>query len=152
MDGRKPVFNVVYRAPTPEMRKAGIKVRGKKHRDTIYRIAEAHDKNPKVCDDPVDRDCYIITFYAYPNELDLMNKIYKAAIEVRECPFCGGEVELMYDHHCAGHGDFYKTAYMQCCNCGARSRGFVYNGYYGECTTELDAIEAWNSRVGGDST
>lgn len=150
MDGRKPIFNVVYRAPTPEKRRAGIKVYGKNHMNTVLRIAEAHRANPEVHDDPIERDCYIVTFYAYPDELNLMNKIYKAAIEVSQCPFCGGEVELRYDHNCGGHGDFYRTAYMQCCVCGARSRGFVYDGYYGETTTELDAIEAWNSRVKGE--
>lgn len=150
MNGHKSIFNVVYRAPTPEKRRAGIKICCKKNMNTILRIAEAHHANPEVHDDPIERDWYIVTFYAYPNELDLMNQIYKAAIEVSQCPFCGGEVELRYDCNHGGHGDSYKTAYMQCCNCGARSKGFVYDGYYGETTTELDAIEAWNSRVKGE--
>lgn len=147
MDGRKPIFNVVWQAPRPEKMRAGIKVCGKDHLDTILSIAKAHHANPEVHDDLVERDYYIVSFFAYSKELDLINKIYKAAIEVNNCPFCGGKVKLTYDDNCGGHGEFYKTAYMQCGNCGARSREFIYDGYYGEKTTELDAIEAWNNRI-----
>lgn len=153
MEGRKPIFNVVYRPPVPEKQKAGIKVIGEDHFNTIRSILEAHGcyNHRSVFPDANERDATIVMFYAYPEELNLINRIYKAAIEVRNCPFCGGNVKLTYEHNCGGHGDFYKTAYMQCYVCGARSRGFVYDGYYGETTTELDAIEAWNSRVGGEA-
>jgi Lar family restriction alleviation protein len=65
---------------------------------------------------------------------------------LKTCPFCGGEAGLNHVGESDGNIRFL-TAYVVCCDCGARTRSFIIDGYYGVMTTEDDAIEAWNRRV-----
>lgn len=56
-------------------------------------------------------------------------------IELKQCPFCGGEAELI------GLKDFNGKviiASVACESCGASTNNYA---------SEKEAIEAWNSRV-----
>ena len=75
-------------------------------------------------------------------------------IELKPCPFCGGEAKLRVSHH----GDFTGihvemiTCIDVCCkNCNAKSKmkyANVHNISYE--TADKEAIEAWNRRVDDD--
>ena len=52
-------------------------------------------------------------------------------MELKPCPFCGGEAEVLESDHSA-------TFYCWCDSC--ETRGNYYN-------TEAEAIEAWNTRT-----
>ena len=67
--------------------------------------------------------------------------------ELKPCPFCGGEAGLNYVGEMDGNIR-YLTAYVVCRGCGTRTRSFIVDGYYGVMTTEQDAVETWNRRVG----
>ena len=60
--------------------------------------------------------------------------------ELRECPFCGGEAELV------NYGLTGKFEVVQCVDCGARTRVFDPDIKRGE-----SVIEAWNRRASDDS-
>ena len=66
--------------------------------------------------------------------------------DIRACPFCGGVSGIRYEQRSGGRGEYYKTAHVECESCGARSKSYVCDGYYGMTTTEQDAIIAWNKR------
>ena len=58
--------------------------------------------------------------------------------ELRECPFCGGEAEIIpFDRKALGVWKFHFF-YVQCRLCSNGTHVFTY---------EIDAIEAWNRRV-----
>jgi hypothetical protein len=68
-------------------------------------------------------------------------------IELKPCPFCGGEAETyecetsndIYDIDTLGYVDteYYMVYGVGCCNCGC---------VIAEMKTEEKAIEAWNTR------
>ena len=51
--------------------------------------------------------------------------------ELKPCPFCGGEAELMV-------GKYYGTKWVECKTCHAESDAF---------DTRAEAIDAWNRRA-----
>ena len=63
------------------------------------------------------------------------------------CPFCGGDAEL-YDNMRLDGPCHYKTKFVRCKNCGARSKEFTVDGYYGEEPhPDSEIIGFWNNRV-----
>lgn len=58
-------------------------------------------------------------------------------IELKPCPFCGGEAELQSEPWSA----------VICANCRAMSHCFPHSGKY---SSDEKAIEAWNRRVDDD--
>lgn len=52
-------------------------------------------------------------------------------IELKPCPFCGGEAELVIDE------PFRGFTFVECHECGAR----------GSISKEREAIKAWNTRA-----
>ena len=139
-------IETVWRAPQFEYVNVGIEVNSKEHYyllDSILRAHHVEHNNVSDC---------IVKVRATRETLSKIQTIYNAAKDtISDCPFCGGTATLKYDNHCAGHGDYYSTAHVACCLCGARTKGFVYDGCYCEKTTELDAINAWNNRVKGET-
>ena len=70
----------------------------------------------------------------------------REGLRVNSCPFCGGPPDIRYNTECGGHGEYYKTVKIVCTRCGASTKSFVCDRYYGEKTDERDAIAAWNRR------
>ena len=66
-------------------------------------------------------------------------------MKIKNCPFCGGKAEVIEATHPDGNMH-YDECHVQCTECGARTREFTMNGYYG-WHTEDDAITAWNRRT-----
>ena len=73
--------------------------------------------------------------------------------ELKPCPFCGGEAELVKDRRQElGNNCYVKVVHVACRICGAQTRNLP--SYYA-CTedgnriighTPQDAIDAWNRR------
>ena len=62
------------------------------------------------------------------------------------CPFCAGDAVLKRFKEQDAQV-YFRCARVVCGDCGAGTRSFIVDGYYGVMTTEEDAIEAWNRRV-----
>ena len=58
--------------------------------------------------------------------------------ELKPCPFCGGEANLMHDHAGSGY------SYVMCGNCGLKSVSFIRSF---DRASDLDAIKYWNGRA-----
>lgn len=69
-------------------------------------------------------------------------------MKIKACPFCGHEAHAVKYMHRDGK-DRYEECHVECMNilCGARTKPFVTDGYYGLWNTEIDAIVAWNHRA-----
>lgn len=67
-------------------------------------------------------------------------------MEVKNCPFCGGEGMLTKKFVCVGHGDYCDEYFVTCKECKARGQSF--DDYLSEPLEKLicKAIEAWNRR------
>lgn len=61
-------------------------------------------------------------------------------MELKPCPFCGGNAIL--DHDCAGFG----ASYIRCERCGLESVHFIKSF---EIASDEQAIKYWNRRVNG---
>ena len=68
-------------------------------------------------------------------------------IELKPCPFCGGQAELVtgYQEHIL----FYDTkyVYVRCKNCKAETDSVNLSAYY---SAKDKAIENWNRRENND--
>jgi Lar family restriction alleviation protein len=63
--------------------------------------------------------------------------------ELKICPFCGGEAEILKDNECWGHGEFAKRVTIRCKKCSVRLSVSNLNS---EIAIKHKAIEAWNTR------
>lgn len=72
-------------------------------------------------------------------------------MKIKECPFCGHEAHAVKCMHGKGK-ERYEECHVECKNilCGARTKPFVTDGYFGLWNTEIDAIVAWNHRAKGE--
>lgn len=61
-------------------------------------------------------------------------------IELKPCPFCGGEGKVFFNDEACYHGG-KGTYYIVCAECASRGK----NG-----NDEQQAIEAWNRRISND--
>jgi Lar family restriction alleviation protein len=66
-------------------------------------------------------------------------------IELKPCPFCGGEAALMKRTECAGHGCYIPQVFVACKNCGAK--GGKADAYFDDGDLESIAVERWNRRA-----
>lgn len=68
-------------------------------------------------------------------------------MELKPCPFCGGEAVLIKRSACVGHGDYCNEFFVTCKKCHAR--GDVFDDYLCELHEKLarEATEAWNRRA-----
>ena len=62
-------------------------------------------------------------------------------MDLKPCPFCGGNAEL---RHTEGNSEYGKTAFVACLRCGANSRMVSLSFKY---SADEKAIEAWNRRA-----
>jgi Lar family restriction alleviation protein len=65
--------------------------------------------------------------------------------ELKPCPFCGGEAELVKAFPLDGQ-THYEVAKVRCSMCKCQTDDYILNGYYGSTDTVQDAFEAWNKR------
>lgn len=66
-------------------------------------------------------------------------------IELKPCPFCGGEA-ILYKEEIPDGKISYHTARIKCDNCGCATRQYIIDGYYGSTDTVEDCISTWNNR------
>ena len=60
-------------------------------------------------------------------------------MELKPCPFCGGDGGITFDAKSA-------IIFGSCYDCGARSQAFKFKGFPTD-GIYTDALEAWNRRV-----
>lgn len=68
-------------------------------------------------------------------------------MELKRCPFCGGEADLVRDY-----GRYGYFVYTECSVCGSRSRTFsdgTNKRVDWDSMPVQRAQQAWNRRVGG---
>lgn len=67
-------------------------------------------------------------------------------IELKPCPFCGGEAEMCYSN------DNHRRPYVQC-KFGSMltPQCAISHRYAWDYRTEEEAAEAWNRRAGGEN-
>ena len=71
-------------------------------------------------------------------------------MELKKCPFCGGEVYLEKSSRVYNKGKTEKAAFVRCMNCMARTGKVMLSDY--NCTShsreaEEKAVELWNRRI-----
>lgn len=64
-------------------------------------------------------------------------------VQLKPCPFCGGEAELKKDSYYAGAVKVERV-YCRCSNCGIATR--IYGPSIDYCATDR-VIKVWNTRV-----
>lgn len=68
-------------------------------------------------------------------------------LNIKKCPFCGGEPTLM-----STRGRYGFFAFVQCSFCGSQgktySMGKTRDDDWAESSASNNAIKAWNTRVG----
>lgn len=60
-------------------------------------------------------------------------------MNLKNCPFCGGEAEAVEIEVPGGDGTFYPEAFIRCMTAGCGVEGIL--------TTPADAVAAWNRRA-----
>ena len=71
---------------------------------------------------------------------DALKLIRNGGVEIKPCPFCGGDKVKTWQKTWKDGGENYNPFYeIHCLECGA--------GFNDIFETEEDAIERWNSRV-----
>ena len=71
-------------------------------------------------------------------------------MELRPCPFCGGEAKLKKGF--PGRQNGRKQALVQCRACGCRTPMFYQYEYESVSDVYAHAVEAWNRRTPGEQT
>jgi Lar family restriction alleviation protein len=67
-------------------------------------------------------------------------------MELKPCPFCGGEAKLLYGKPWQQKQNM-RSAFVQCRICRAKTVTFFQNAYEAWQDTVKYAVEAWNRRV-----
>ena len=66
--------------------------------------------------------------------------------ELKLCPFCGGEANILHIRISDGYVSFGATKVI-CKNCKCQTHEYANDGYYGECYSDTDVAAIWNRRV-----
>ena len=71
-------------------------------------------------------------------------------MDLKRCPFCGGEAYLEKSSRVYNKGKTEKAAFVRCMNCMARTGKVMLSDY--NCTShsreaEEKAVELWNRRI-----
>lgn len=65
--------------------------------------------------------------------------------EIKRCPFCGGEAEIMDEHkYIGGASQGFHRKYIHCVKCCNRTMSYDYDD-------KKAMIRAWNRRVSDES-
>lgn len=77
--------------------------------------------------------------------IDFIETLY-FNVELKPCPFCGGDADFYVVNECHGHGDYIDEYYVGCNRCGCQS---VHVDCYDNTKEQakLKAAERWNRRV-----
>ena len=70
-------------------------------------------------------------------------------VELKPCPFCGGDGHIDSKVECHGHGDYIDEYYVECDRCGCQS---VHVACYDKTKGQamLETAERWNRRVSNE--
>lgn len=71
-------------------------------------------------------------------------------MELKNCPFCGGEAYLEESHRAFIGGVTSRVAFVRCKKCNARSGRFelaAYGHTKNSVDANTDAVKAWNRRT-----
>ena len=67
-------------------------------------------------------------------------------LELKPCPFCGGEATFEVERECFGHGEYHNKHFVKCKECGAKSPSqFEYLIDTDDC--KVIVKNKWNRRV-----
>jgi len=71
-------------------------------------------------------------------------------MELKHCPFCGGEAE--HEYVVSGRRPYIRLAKIKCKTCGCGTKVFPLEDRYGNelPNGESDAEDAWNRRANDD--
>lgn len=67
-------------------------------------------------------------------------------MDIKNCPFCGGEAIYKIDTEPDGYCH-YTVGFIKCDKCGCQTPHLIIDGYYGATTKEEDVYKIWNKRV-----
>ena len=73
--------------------------------------------------------------------------------ELKPCPFCGGEAELLYKFRSTQDSDNHMLVRARCKDCNAQSpykRSPKHHGWF-DAINKKKAIEAWNRRANDEN-
>lgn len=64
-------------------------------------------------------------------------------LELKPCPFCGGEAEFKVECECFGHGEYHDRHFVKCKKCGAISPSEFERGLHPDCCKVI-VKNKWN--------
>ena len=65
--------------------------------------------------------------------------------ELKRCPFCGGEAEIVDEkRYCGNEG--YSVKFVKCRECDVCTKERISDGYFNEYCTDEEIAELWNTR------
>ena len=70
--------------------------------------------------------------------------------ELKPCPFCGAEAEIIDEREMCGHGESVLVVYIECENCDARGPSYCHWDDGRKEWLISRAIKSWNMRMDGD--
>lgn len=68
-------------------------------------------------------------------------------IELKPCPFCGGEAEIKTEIECCGREENRRTHFVRCKMCGAKSPSQAEYAMHPDCC-KIIVKNKWNKRAG----
>ena len=68
-------------------------------------------------------------------------------MELKPCPFCGGEAKMWSETECYGHGDYAENTAVVCSKCGASGPKVVAYDVPNREQRVIRAVLAWEQRV-----
>ena len=83
------------------------------------------------------------------------SKVWKERIRwvnnsLRSCPCCGGKAEIKKGYR-NSDDCVYRTIYVQCTQCGLRTKELITDRYYDDLHIPEEVAELWNRRYSGIS-
>lgn len=67
-------------------------------------------------------------------------------VELKSCPFCGGDATLCKRSVCFGHGEYHNEYFVKCDSCGVEGKKEVVY-YLSSDDCQVLATKHWNTRT-----